>query len=376
MDMDQTQRPKTAADNRLMSLDILRGFDMFWIIGGGVLFGCLIDYFGWEWLSPIAAQLEHAEWKGFHAWDLIFPLFIFISGVTMPFSFERYLVLQRKGRLYRKVIKRAVILILLGWFYNGLLTTLDVANTRYLSVLGLIGLACLWASLVVINFKPAMQAVCAAAILLLYYVVMSVVPVPGYGAGVLTGEGNFASFIDRLIVPGQLHYGTHDPEGLLMTFPASVLAISGALAGVLLKNKTVGRYRKVVYLAAAGMVCLGIGLSWDSCFPMIKKLWTSSFVMYSVGWSLLLLSLFHLLVDVWGIRKVFFPFMLIGVNPLTIYICVRGVIDFKYPAVFILGGAARLAGESLQAVVINLAVLLCELLFLYLLYRNKVFLKV
>jgi len=362
--------------NRLASLDILRGFDMFWIIGGGAILSSLIEYLNWEWLAPVAEHLDHAEWQGFKAWDLIFPLFIFISGVTMPFSFDKYITLNRKKTLYFRIIKRALLLILLGWLYNGMFETLNFANIRYLSVLGLIGMAYLWASIIVCNFKVTGQIVCAAAILVLYYILMNFVPVPGYGAGILTGDGNFASYIDRLLVPGVFYGGNTDPEGLLMTFPASVLAISGALAGTLLKRRKSNQYHKVLFLAVMGIVCLIAGLLWNRHFPMIKKLWTSSFVIYASGWSLLLLALFYLLVDVWGIRKIFFPFMLIGVNPLTIYICVRGIIDFEYPANFIFGGITRLSGEPFEPVVNNLAILFCELVFLYVLYRKKIFLKV
>jgi predicted acyltransferase len=372
---------KPAVDNsnlhpRLASLDILRGFDMFWIVGGGSLLGSLITYLGWPCLEPVAKHLEHAEWIGFTAWDLIFPLFIFISGAAMPFSFEKYLVSQQKRLLYFKIIRRALILICLGWLYNGLLKTLDFSNFRYLSVLGLIGLAYLWASLIIIHSKPLQQAVWAIVILIGYYLVMKFIPVPGLGAGILTREGNFASFIDRLIVPGRLHEGTSDPEGLLMTLPASVLAISGALAGTLIKNQNISRYRKCLWIAAAGIGCLCVGLFWGQYFPIIKKLWTSAFVVYTTGWSLLLLAVFYLIVDIWGIKKVFFPFLLIGVNPLTLYLLANRIINFKYTAEFFFGGLIRIAGDSLGPVILNAGVLLCEFVFLYILYRKKIFLRI
>jgi len=363
-------------NNRLASLDILRGFDMFWIVGGEALILSIISYLGWPFLEPVARNFEHSEWIGFTAYDLIFPLFIFISGVAMPFSFEKYLASYRKRSLYFKVIRRAAILVFLGLLYNGLLKTLDFANLRYLSVLGLIGMAYLWASIVVINFKPTGQVVCAAAILIVYAAMMNFIPVPGFGAGVITPEGNLASFIDRHIVPGKLIYGVHDPEGVLMTFPASVLAIAGALAGALLKKQNLGQYRKFVFLAAAGVICLGIGFFWGKHFPIIKKLWTSSFVVYTVGWSLLLLAVFYLIVDIWGIRKIFFPFMLIGVNPLTIYICAHCAIDFGYTAKFFFGGVMRIVGTGLSPIVLSLCTLICEIIFLYILYRKKIFIKV
>lgn len=373
--MEQPNANKPNPHPRLASLDILRGFDMFWIVGGGALLGSLITYLGWPCLEPVAEHLEHADWIGFRAWDLIFPLFIFISGTAMPFSFEKYLLAQRKGALYIKVLKRAILLMVLGLIYNGLLKTLDVANLRFPSVLGLIGLAYLWASIVVIHFKPRYQVMWAAAILIGYCIVMNVVPVPGHGAGALTLEGNFASWIDRLVVPGKLYSGVSDPEGLLMTIPASVLAIAGALAGALIKNQAIGSHRKCLWMVIAGIVCLGLGLGWSFYFPMIKKLWTSSFVIYTIGWSLLLLTLFYLVVDVWGIKKIFFPLMLIGVNPLTIYLVSHRIINFKPISEFFFGGLARISGESLEPVVLNAGVIVCELAFLLVLYRKKIFLR-
>lgn len=375
-DMVEVEKTRSMIDGRLASLDILRGFDMFWIIGGGALLGSIITFLNWPALNPVTRHLRHTEWSGFTAWDLIFPLFIFISGVTMPFSFPKFLDDNRQRTLYFKIVRRALVLIVLGWLYNGLFKTLNFADTRYLSVLGLIGLAYLWASLIVINFKPLNQAIWAIGILLLYYVLMNFVPVPGYGPGVLTKEGNLASFIDRCIVPGKLVFGVSDPEGLLMTFPASVLAISGALSGSLLKNAKIAPYRKIVVLVIAGILCLSAGLLWNPYFPIIKKLWTSSFVFYTVGWSLLLLSIFYLVVDIWGFRKIFFPLVLIGVNPLTIYITAHCIINFEYTAQFLFGGFVRIAGDPLKPVVLSLAILVCELIFLFVLYKKKIFLKI
>jgi predicted acyltransferase len=366
-----------AAAERLASLDVLRGFDMFWIVGGGTFILNLINYLGWPCLESVKKNLEHVEWAGFHAWDLIFPLFIFISGVTMPFSFAKNFAANQKGTLYFRVIKRAVILILLGLLYNNLLKTLDFANLRYLSVLGLIGLAYLWAAIIVINFKPLGQALCGAGILIVYYVLMNFVTVPGFDAVDLTqAGGNFASYIDRLIVPGKLIYGATDPEGIMMTFPASVMAIAGALVGNLLKRQNIGQYRKCLYIAVAGLVCLAVGFLWARHFPMIKKLWTSSFVVYAIGWALLLTALFYLVVDVWQIRKIFFPFMLIGVNPITIYLGAHKVINFSYTSEFFFGGLIKMADDPLKPVILWAGVLICEFVFLYILYRKKIFLKV
>ncbi|MEN6383894.1 MAG: DUF5009 domain-containing protein [Phycisphaerales bacterium] len=367
---------KSLPEERLASLDVLRGFDMFWIVGGGSLLGAIINWLQWPILEPLKKQLVHTDWVGFTAWDLIFPLFIFISGVSIPFSFQKYLLSHEKSKLYLKIVKRAFILIILGFIYNGLFKTFDFAHTRYLSVLGLIGFSYLWASIIVINFKPRNQAIFGILILIFYYICMKYIPVPGFGAGVLTKEGNLASYIDRLIVPGKLIYEVSDPEGILMTFPACVLAIAGALTGVLLKNQNIKKYLKCVYIFSAGIIFVVLGLLFGTHFPIIKKLWTSSFVVYTIGWSLLLTALFYLIIDVWRIRKIFFPFMLIGLNPITIYFCAHKVINFQQMSEFFFGGFISMPGELLKPVILWLGILICEFAFLYILYRKKIFLRV
>ncbi len=377
-----TQDQKTVSPSpgskgtRLVSLDAMRGFDMFWIIGGTGFVISIIKYLNWPWLTATLPQFHHAEWHGFTKHDLIFPMFIFISGATMPFSFDKHLEAgYSKMKLYWRVIRRAFMLVLLGCIYNGMLQ-FNFAETRYLSVLGLIGMAYLWASLVVINFKPRGQFITGVAILIGYYILMNFVPVPGHGAGVLTPEGNFASWIDRMLVPGRLHGGVTDPEGLLMTIPAAVFAIFGALSGKLLKQAEVGGYRKCLILLIAGLVMLGLGWLWNPIFPVNKKLWTSSFVLYATGWSLLHLTVFYLLVDLWGLKKIFFPFVLIGMNPITIYFVAHRLVSFGDISEFLFGGLASLGSEPVHALIYRGGIVLTEILFLYFLYRKKIFLRV
>ncbi|MFI4912026.1 MAG: acyltransferase family protein [Sedimentisphaeraceae bacterium JB056] len=366
---------ESQSDDRLESLDVLRGFDIFWIVGGGGLLTAIIHCLNIPSLNRILPHLEYSRWNGFTAWDLIFPLFIFISGVAMPFSFEKYIRNEQKTTLYLKVLKRAAILVVLGCIYNGLLQTLDFSSARYLSVLGLIGMAYFWSSIVVMNFKPAIQVSIAAIILISYYLILTYAHVPGYGAGVLTMEGNFASYIDRTIVPGRLLAGASDPEGLLMTFPASVLAIIGAVCGNFLK-KDINPYKKITYIIAAATVCLITGLIWDKTFPINKRLWTSSFVVYASGYSLILMAIFYLVVDIWQIRKLFFPFLLIGLNPIAIYICAHKLIDFESMSRFLFGGLLIISPNQFEPIITAISILICELLFLYVLYRKKLAFKI
>ena len=199
---------------RLLSLDALRGFDMFWITGGGTIVSALATWSGAAWLHALNGQFYHAEWVGFRFEDLIFPLFMFISGVAIPFA----LIAKReqgvpRSSLTKKVFKRAIILVVLGMFYNGVFRN-GFEDPRFASVLGQIGLAYLFASLIVLYTKSFRQRLYwLAGILIGYSLIQLLVPVPGFGAGVLTPEGCINGYIDRLFLPGKLHGGLYDPEG-------------------------------------------------------------------------------------------------------------------------------------------------------------------
>ncbi|MCK7480205.1 MAG: DUF5009 domain-containing protein [Candidatus Moduliflexus flocculans] len=224
------------SDKRLLSLDALRGFDMFWIIGGDAFFGSLAEVTRWDWARAWAAQLEHVEWAGFHFYDLIFPLFMFISGVAIPFSLLAKAETAADRRpLYLKLVKRALLLVLLGFVYNHL-TDLQFATQRYASVLGQIGLAYLFAALIMLKVRSLKGRLAAlVGILAGYAALQLLVPVPGIGAGVLTPEGTINGWIDRLFLPGRLYDKVFDPEGILCILSATSVTLMGGLAGLLLQ---------------------------------------------------------------------------------------------------------------------------------------------
>jgi predicted acyltransferase len=365
--------------DRLHSLDALRGFDMLWISGGEALIISLAALTGWPWLQWAAGQMEHVAWEGFRFYDNIFPLFLFIAGVSMPFS-----ILKRKQRgesmhkIYLHLFKRLVILFLLGLLVNGLLR-LDFEKQRYASVLGRIGLAWFFAAVIVLNTSIRGQIIWFAGILLAYWAVMKLVPVPGFGAGVLTPEGNLAAFIDQKLLPGSLCCYTYgDNEGIISTFPAICTALLGTFTGHLLisKNAKLTGLKKGLIILAAGIVSLIVGKLWSYNFPIIKNLWTSTFVLFAGGWSLIMLGVFYLIIDVWGFKKWTFPFIVIGMNSITIYVIHGGIIDFWHMASYFFGGVANKVSEPVQPVIMAIGAILCMWTFLYILYRNKIFLKV
>jgi predicted acyltransferase len=368
------------ADNRLISLDALRGFDMFWIMGGEGIVKAAATLTGWTWLVWLGGQLEHPKWNGFALYDLIFPLFLFIAGVAMPLSFEKRLGRgDSKGSLYRHVITRGLLLVLLGAIYNGLLR-FNWPDTRLPSVLGRIGLAYMFAGLIVLNTSVRGQIAWFIGLLVGYWAALKFIPVPGFGAGDLMPGHTLTDYLDRLLIPGQLYHrgadghNIRDPEGLLATVPAIGTALAGALTGQLLKNPRYTGQRKTLVMIATGLVCLGLAWLWNGNFPINKNLWSSSFVLWCAGLSLLLLSLFYLVIDVWRFRAWTLPLVVIGSNSILIYMAPR-FIDFGYAADFLLGGALKHT-HAYQPLLFAIAVFAIKWLMLYLLYRKRIFLRV
>ena len=217
---------------RLQSLDALRGFDMLFIMGFASLVVAVCGLWPNAVTDSIASQMGHASWDGFTHHDTIFPLFLFIAGVSFPFSLSKQRSLGLPtGTIYAKIVRRALTLVLLGVVYNGLFR-LDFENLRIASVLGRIGLAWGIAAVLYLNFGVKARIAIAAAILVGYGLLSALVAAPDVaGAGPLTREGCLAGYVDRLLLPGKLYGKTFDPEGLLSTVPAVVTAMLGMFTG-------------------------------------------------------------------------------------------------------------------------------------------------
>ena len=366
-----TQRPP-----RLQSLDALRGFDMFWIMSGEHIIHALAQTTHWLPFIWMSDQLHHTVWNGFTFYDMIFPLFLFIAGVSLPYSMP--LPVVDKKRRYKTIIRRTITLILLGLVVNGVLQFNGYLHTRFASVLGRIGLAWCGAAFIYMNNSLRGQLLWFAGLLLGYWALMTFVPVPGYGAGVLTMQGSLESYIDRLLLPGRLHDTIHDPEGILSTLPAIGTALLGVFTGRLLRweNEHWSMMKKGGVLLLAGLVLLMLGNLWGLIFPINKRLWSSSFVLYAGGWSVMLLSVFYLVIDVAGFQKWAFPFVVIGVNSIAIYLASEGLVDFAHTADFLFGGLIRRTPVAGQLVWVAISVTMTQWLILYFLYRKKIFFKI
>lgn len=384
--------PVTPAPERIQSIDALRGFDMFWIIGGDALFRALAKWADVPiWSGRCLRHLEHVEWEGFHFYDLIFPLFLFLVGAVIPFSLES--ARRRgatRGAVYGRIVRRTLFLFALGLLYNGILQlnwlmptegghyTVNIHDhLRITGVFQRIAICYGIAAVITLHTNPRARFVVVVAVLVGYWAILHFVPNPETGvAGLLTKEHNLGAYLDRTLLPGKIlekYYGYGDNEGLLSTIPAIATALLGTLAGQWLALNVEPAW-KMVGLAAAGVVALALGEVWGVWFPVIKNLWTSSFVLVAGGWSLLLLALFYGVIDVLRWRAWAFFFVVIGANAITIYVGQK-FIDFEYVSKFFFGGAIRFAG-TLGPVIAAAGVLLVKWLVLLFLYRQKMFLRV
>ncbi|TDW44633.1 putative acyltransferase [Flavobacterium sp. 270] len=380
---------KTITSGRLISLDALRGFVMFWIMSGEHIIHALakaapIPVFVW-----MSSQLHHTEWEGITFYDMIFPIFLFVAGVSMPYSFEKKMALagvktprelpaKEKRKIYVSMLKRTCILIVLGFIVNGLLRFDGFDQTRFASVLGRIGLAWFFAGLIYLNFDLKKQIIWFIGILIGYYLAMKLIPVPGFGAGILTKEGSLEGYIDRLFLPGRLHSVVYDPEGLFSTIPAIATALLGMFLGTFLKTESpyFSRNNKVVIIIASALILITIGLLWDFDFPINKHLWSSSFVCFVGGCSILFFVFFYVIMDILGYHKWAFPLILIGSNSILIYMASEGLVSFAHTAGFVFGGLIKFAPIIWQPVFTTLSVTIVQLILLYFLYKKKLLLKV
>lgn len=359
---------------------------MFWIAGGEEIFHVLAKIWPTPFWQSLSNQFEHPAWNGFHFYDLIFPLFLFIAGVATPYSVGREL---EKGtprkKLLLRVIRRGIVLVLLGLVYNNGLKLHPLSEIRFGSVLGRIGLAYMFANIIYLYTSKRGQIIWFVSLLVGYWLLLAFTSAPGFHPGDLTLEGNFASYIDRSVIPGHLYVGhkgpdgqwigIHDPEGLMSTIPAIGTGLLGILAGQLLKNSPLSPSAKAGRLALAGVVSLLLALGWNTFFPINKNLWTSSFVLNVGGISLLLLSVFYYIIDVRGYKKWSFFFVVIGMNSILIYLSGH-FIDWEYMTKGFFTWLGQLFGDPWNAFVMVLAYLAVKWVFLYILYRKKIFLRV
>jgi predicted acyltransferase len=411
----------TTTSSRLGCLDTLRGFDMFWILGADRVAYALRAMDDTPLTRFLATQLDHAEWVGFTFYDLIFPLFVFIVGVSMVFSL-RTSVQDGRAAAVRRILVRAALLFLLGIFYNGGLAR-EWPDVRVAGVLQRIAIAYAAAGLLFVYLRPRMIAGVGVALLVGYWALLTYVPVRDvsldraalaarlgpdtaakdrrhgrpsepyrlqvealfattteYVRGSYEPGRNLANHLDFQFLPGRMYDVWFDPEGILSTLPAIATCLLGVFAGLWLRRQDQSAKRKAIGLAAAGVAALAAGHLWGLAFPLVKALWTSSFVLVAGGWSLLLLAAFYYLVDIRGWRGWCAPFVWIGMNPITLFLLTSAVAIDGIARRF-LGGSVHkyldgLVMPGFGELAIELGSLLLLILLARFLYRRGIFLRV
>lgn len=356
---------------RLQCVDALRGFDMLWIIGGGDVVISLAKAHPNSFLNTLAEHFDH-QWGQFHFYDIIMPLFMFIVGVVMPVAFKNRLAKgESKKEIYTHVLKRVLKLYILGLIASGHLLDFNISTLHlWTDTLHAIAVGYLVSSILILEFSLKTQIAVTSFLLLAYWAVMALIPIPGVGAGIYEPEKNLALYVDDLVL-GHFQEGQGWTYILTnMTFVCSVML--GVFAGhILLSDKP---EKKAGLLAIIGIACVVAGKIWGIWFPVIHHIWTSSLVLFAGGWSFLLLALFYLVIDVWGYKKWAFPFVVIGVNAIAVYVATH-LFDFTLIGNVFVKGFAKWLG-SWNEFVQQLAALMVVWLILYWMYRKKTFIKV
>jgi len=307
-EMPETENIK-AAPNRLLSLDAFRGITIAGMI--------LVNNPG-TW-TAIYDPLEHAAWHGWTPTDLVFPFFLFIVGVSITLSFARRMETDKNQRkLLSGVVRRTLIIFGLGLLLQGF-PYYDLSVIRIPGVLQRIAICYFFASIIFLKTNWRTQSLIVVLILLGYWMLMTLVPVPGYAAGDLTREGNLAAYLDRALLGGHIYTKTYDPEGLLSTLPAIATTLCGILCGHFLRSNRTA-LEKVSGLFVVGAAAVISGWAWHGFFPVNKALWTSSYVVLTAGLALQLLAICYWLIDIKGYKRWAFPFVVFGVNAITVFV--------------------------------------------------------
>jgi len=304
-------KSNAAANERLMSLDVFRGATMAAML--------LVNNPG-DW-DNLYSQLDHAAWNGWTFTDLIFPFFLWIVGVAIPLSLGRRLENgEPRQKAVWRILRRSVIIIALGVALNGF-PRYDFSTIRFPGVLQRIGVCYLFASLIFINTTIRGQVIATLSLLAGYWLLMALMPVPGWGRGLLSEHGNFSEFVDTLLLHGHMwrETRTYDPEGIVSTIPAIATVLFGIMSGQLLRSR-LSAPEKTAWLFVAGNFLLLAGQIMNYWLPINKKLWTSSYAVFMAGMAMNVFAVCYWLVDVKGRKTWAGPFAVYGMNAITVFV--------------------------------------------------------
>lgn len=359
-----------AASGRILSVDALRGFDMFWIAGGEGIFKSLDAVFHNSTTQWINTQLDHVEWLGFRFYDIIMPLFLFIVGVAMPFSFSRRLAAgDSQKKIMGHVIKRVLILWILGMMVQGNLLSYNFAEFHFYSnTLQAIAAGYLISAIIILYTNGFIQVLGTIVLMLLYWLMMVIL---SGGSGIYEPHQNAALYIDKLLL------GSHQ-DGTTYTWILSSLNFAattmlGIFAGYILKSG-IRNINKVGYLLLFSAVCYALAIIWNPVHPIIKHIWTGSFVLYAGSFSLLLLALFYLLIDTWNMKSWSRMFVIIGANAIVAYVAWH-LFDFRHVSDIFISGLKQYTGDWYKFIR-NTAGFLTLFLLLWYMFKKKIFIRI
>jgi len=369
----------TQETGRLVSLDVFRGLTIAGMI--------LVNNPG-TW-GAIYDPLEHAAWHGWTPTDFVFPFFLFIVGVSITLALARRAESGGSKRdLYVKILRRTLIIFALGLFLGGF-PSFDLSTIRIPGVLQRIAVCYLIASLIFLKTNWRAQGLIAAALLLLYWMLMTLVAAPGFAAGDLSMEGSLASYVDRRLLAGHTWKPLYDPEGVLSTIPAVATTLCGVLTGHLLRSRRTP-IEKAAAMFVAGAAGVVVGWAWHFWFPINKALWTSSFVVFTAGMALQLLAVCYWLVDIKGYKRWATPFVVFGTNALALYFLAELFSNIISTVSFARADGARAdlktliyetafapwASPEMASLMFALCTVLLWLGVMTILYRRRIFIKV
>jgi predicted acyltransferase len=366
-------KAETNAGQRIASVDALRGFDMFWIMGGEVIFKSLDTIFHSPATQFINTQLDHVEWLGFRFYDIIMPLFVWLAGVSIPFSMARRMgKVNSKAELWPHILKRFVILWILGMAVQGNLLSYDLSQIKFYSnTLQSIAAGYLIASILVLYIGVRWQILATIGLMLIYWFIMAVVPIPGTGRGLYTPHENMALFIDKYLL-GRFQDGT-TYSWILSSLNFGATTMLGVFAGYLLKSGIRG-WHKIRNLVILGLGFILLARIWHPVHPIIKHIWTGSFVLFAGGICYLSLALFYMIVDEFKFQKWTKAFIIIGANSIVAYTAWH-LFDFGLVADVFTKGLIPYTGNWYDFIRAIAAFLIIFLILRYM-YKNKIYVKV
>lgn len=362
-----------AKSNRVLSIDALRGFVMLLIIFADRFFITLNNAAASPLAESFAKHFDHAEWFGSKFYDIIMPLFLFVVGVVIPFSLSKRMQENTsKSLIYLKLLKRFVLLFILGWIVQGNLLNFDLEQFQVFSnTLQAIAVGYFFSCISYIHLTKKWRYFVFISCLIGYALLLTVTNVPGLGQSELLPDQNLALYIDHFVF-GKFDDGTQY-TWLLSGFGFTATTLSGIFAGELIKSKH-PRKKITMYLVLYGIIGLILGMVWGIWHPIVKKIWTSSFVLASSGVCYLLLALFYRIIDVKSKIKWAFPLKVIGMNAITAYV-LSHVFSFPKIADYLLFGLEKYLGAYYEVINTIGGFGLLYLLLWYM-YKNNTFIKI